>query len=120
MSGPAWRVDVQFDAAVLSRTVGSPMAKDGGDAGKALLALVAAAKGDDLSKIIALRAPSHAEDAQPDYNTPAENLVRMKNLMKPYLPKQPKINRRQTDQHGYVLVGSRKRRGERSQISLPG
>jgi len=91
MSGPAWSVDVQFDAAVLSRTVGSPMAKDGGDAGKALLALVAAAKGDDLNKIIALLAPVHAEDALPDYNTPAENLVRMKDLMKLHLPKQPKI-----------------------------
>jgi len=90
-AGPAWSVDVQFDVAVRARAAGIPMAKDGGDAGKALLALVAAAKGDDLNKMIALLAPIHAEDALPDYNTPAENLVRMQDLMKLHLPKQPKI-----------------------------
>ena len=89
--GPAWSVDVQFDTAVLTRTMGSPLDKNGGDPGKALLALVAATKGDDMNKIIALLAPNQAEGAQPDYNTPAENLTHIKKMLSFQLPKQPKI-----------------------------
>jgi len=91
VDAPAWSVDVQFDTAVLTRAAGGPIAKGGGEAGKALLSLVAACAGSDLSKIVALLAPNQAEGAQPDYNTPAENLTRLKDLLEYQLPKQPKI-----------------------------
>ena len=86
-----WAVDVSFDSAVLSRAPGKPLPKDGGEPGKVLLALVEAAKGDDLAKIIALLAPGEAEDYQRDYNTPAENLASAKQMFEFTLPKKPKI-----------------------------
>ncbi len=91
MDGPTWSVDVNFDSAILSRAPGKPIAKDGGDPGKAFLALVAAAQGDDLAKILALLAPGEAEDYQRDYNTPEENLKDAKTTLGFRLPKKPKI-----------------------------
>jgi hypothetical protein len=91
MDSPAWSVDVQFDSAVLSRAAGKPIAKDGGEPGKAFLALVGAAQGDDLAKIIALLAPGEAEDYQRDYNTPEDNLSNAKSTLGFQLPKKPKI-----------------------------
>jgi hypothetical protein len=91
MDGPAWTLDINFDSAVHARPAGKPIAKDGGDAGKAFLALVAAAQGNDLSKIIALLTPGQAEDYQRDYNTPAENLESAKSTLGFQLPKKPKI-----------------------------
>ncbi len=91
MDGPAWTIDVSFDSAVLSRPVGKPIAKDGGDPGKAFLALVTAAQGNDLAKILALLSPGEAEDYQRDYNTPEENLKDAKTTLGYQLPKKPKI-----------------------------
>jgi hypothetical protein len=84
-------MNVSFDSAVLSRPAGKPLPKDGGEPGQTLLALVAAAQGDDLSKIIALLTPGEAEDYQRDYNTPEENLANAKQMFDFTLPKQPKI-----------------------------
>ena len=91
MDGPAWSIDVTFDSAVLARKPGKPIAKDGGEPGKVLLALIDAAQGDDLPKILALLVPSEAEDYQRDYNTPQENLENAKQMFEFTLPKQPKI-----------------------------
>jgi len=91
MDGPAWTIDVAFDATVLSRPKGKPIAADGGEPGKAFLALVAAAKGDDLGKITALLTPAEAEDYQRDYNTPAANLESAKTTLGYQLPKQPRL-----------------------------
>jgi hypothetical protein len=91
MDGEAWTVDVSFDSAVLSRAPGKPLPKDGGEPGKVFLGLVEAAKGNDLGKIVALLAPSEAEDYQRDYNTPEENLASAKQMFEFTLPKQPKI-----------------------------
>jgi len=91
MDGPAWTIDVSFDSAVLSRPAGKPIAKDGGEPGKAFLALITAAQGNDLTKIIALLAPGEAEDYQHDYNTPEENLKDAKTTLGYKLPKKPKI-----------------------------
>lgn len=91
MDGPAWSVDVNFDSAILARAPGKPIAKDGGDPGKAFLALVAASQGDDLAKILALLAPGEAEDYQRDYNTAEENLKDAKSTLGFQLPKKPKI-----------------------------
>jgi hypothetical protein len=91
MDGPSWNVDVNFDSAILSRAPGKPIAKDGGDPGKAFLALVAAAQGDDLARILALLAPGEAENYQRDYNTVEENLKDAKTTLGFRLPKKPKI-----------------------------
>lgn len=91
MDGPGWSVDVSFDSAVLARTPGKALPKDGGEPGKTLLALVKAAEGDDLGKIIALLSPGEAEDYQRDYNTPEENLANAKQMFNFTLPKKPRI-----------------------------
>lgn len=91
MDGPAWTIDVTFDTAILSRPAGKPVAKDGGEPGKAFLALVAAAQGNDLGKILALLTPGQAEDYQRDYNTPEENLESAKSTLGYQLPKKPKV-----------------------------
>lgn len=91
MDGTTWTMDVNFDSAVLSRPAGKPIAKNGGEPGKVFLALVAAAQGNDLGKIIALLSPGEAEDYQRDYNTPEENLSEAKSTLGFQLPKQPKI-----------------------------
>lgn len=89
--GPGWSVDVDFDSAVLMRPAGKPLPKDGGEPGKALLALVAAAQGDDLARIIALLTPTEAQDYQRDYNSPEENLANARQMFNLTLPKQPRI-----------------------------
>jgi hypothetical protein len=91
MDGPAWTLDLSFDAKVLTRAAGKPIAKDGGEPGKAFMALVTAAQGNDLAKIIALLTPAEAEDYQRDYATPEENLESAKSTLGFQLPKQPKI-----------------------------
>ncbi len=91
MDGPAWSVDLSFEADVLSRAPGKPLAKDGGDPGKALLELRTAVGGADLAKILALLAPGEAKSYQEDWRTPAENLASAKEILDVRLPKQPKI-----------------------------
>ena len=100
----SWAVDVSFDSAVLSRTPGKPLPKDGGEPGKVLLQLVEAARGDDLGKIIALLAPGEAEDYQRDYNTPEENLESAKQMFEFTLPKQPKITGGELTDENTALV----------------
>jgi hypothetical protein len=91
MDGPTWSVDLSFEAEVLSRTPGKPLAKDGEAPGKALLALRAAVGGNDLAKILALLTPEEAKSYQEDWRTPAENLVSAKDILDARLPKKPKI-----------------------------
>jgi hypothetical protein len=91
MDGPAWSIDLSFEADVLSRAPGKPLAKDGGDPGKALLELRTAVGGNDLAKILALLAPGEAKSYQEDWRTPAENLASAKEILDVRLPKQPKI-----------------------------
>jgi hypothetical protein len=91
MDGPTWSVDLTFEADVLARTSGKPLAKDGEAPGKALLALRAAVGGNDLAKILALLTPEEAKSYQEDWRTPAENLVSAKDILDARLPKKPKI-----------------------------
>jgi hypothetical protein len=91
MDGPAWSIDLSFEADVLSRAPGKPLAKDGGDPGKALLELRTAVGGSDLAKILALLTPGEAKSYQEDWRTPAENLASAKEILDVRLPKQPKI-----------------------------
>jgi hypothetical protein len=89
--GPAWTLDVSFDAAVRARAPGQALPRDGGDPGKVFLALVKAADGDDLDAILAQLSTAEAEDYQADYNTPAENLENAKSTLGFTLPKKPVI-----------------------------
>jgi hypothetical protein len=91
MDGPAWSLDLSFASDVQSRVPGKPIAKDGGDPGKALLALRSAVGGNDLAKILALLTPGEAKSYQEDWRTPAENLASAKEILDVRLPKKPKI-----------------------------
>ena len=91
MDGPTWSMDLSFEADVLARAPGKPMAKDGEAPGKALLALRDAVGGTDLAKILALLAPGEAKSYQEDWRSPAENLASAKDILDARLPKQPKI-----------------------------
>ena len=91
MDGPTWSMDLSFEAEVLARAPGKPMAKDGEAPGKALLALRAAVGGKDLAKILALLTPEQAKSYQEDWRTPEENLASAKDILDVRLPKQPKI-----------------------------
>lgn len=91
MDGPTWSMDLSFEADVLSRKPGKPLAKDGEAPGKALLALRAAVGGNDLAKILALLAPEEAKSYQEDWRTPAENLASAKEILDVRLPKKAKI-----------------------------
>jgi hypothetical protein len=91
MDGPTWSMDLSFEADVLARAPGKPLAKDGGDPGKALLALRDAVGGNDLAKILALLTPDQAKSYQEDWRTPAENLTSAKEILDVRLPKKAKI-----------------------------
>ncbi len=91
MDGPTWSVDLKFEAEVLARTPGKPLARDGEAPGKALLALRDAVGGTDLAKILALLAPQEAKSYQEDWRSPAENLASAKEILDIRLPKQPRI-----------------------------
>jgi hypothetical protein len=91
MGGPTWSMDLSFEADVLARAPGKPLAKDGGDPGKALLELRAAVAGNDLAKILALLTPEQAKSYQEDWRTPAENLASAKEILDVRLPKKAKI-----------------------------
>jgi len=91
MGGKTWAIDVRFDTAVAARVTGKPLPADGGEPGKALDALIEAAKGDDLASIIALLAPSEAEDYQQEYSTPEQNLASAKQMFDFSLPRQHRI-----------------------------
>lgn len=91
MSGDAWSLDMSFDAQVLSRASGKPMAKDGEAPGKAFLALRAAVAGNDLAKITALMVAEQAKGYSEDWRSPEENLKSAKEILDVRLPKQPKV-----------------------------
>jgi hypothetical protein len=91
MDGPTWSMDLSFEADVLARAPGKPLARDGEAPGKALLALRAAVGGTDLATILALLTPQEAKSYQEDWRTPAENLASAKEILDIRLPKKPKI-----------------------------
>ncbi|MEO8276983.1 MAG: hypothetical protein ABI639_12265, partial [Thermoanaerobaculia bacterium] len=91
MDGPTWSMDLAFDTNVLSRPAGKPLAKDGGEPGKALLALRTALGGKDLAKILALLTPDEAESYKHDWASPEENLRSALDVLGVTVPKKPKI-----------------------------
>jgi len=91
MDGPTWSMDLSFEADVVSRAPGKPLAKDGEAPGRALLALRSAIAGKDMAKILALLTPESAKGYQEDWRTPAENLASAKEILDVQVPKKPKI-----------------------------
>ncbi|HSS52027.1 MAG TPA: hypothetical protein VLX28_24055 [Thermoanaerobaculia bacterium] len=91
MDGPAWSIDLSFEADVLARTPGKPLARDGEAPGKAFLALRDAVGGTDLAAILALLTPQEAKSYQEDWRTAAENLASAKEMLDIRLPKKPRI-----------------------------
>jgi hypothetical protein len=91
MDGPTWSMDFSFEADVVARAPGKPLARDGEAPGQALLALRAAVGGTDLATILALLTPQEAKSYQEDWRSPAENLASAKEMLDIRLPKQPKI-----------------------------
>lgn len=106
MSGDPWSLDVTFDAIVLSRTPGKPLAKDGDAPGKAFMALRAAVAGSDLAKITALMTADRAKSYNEDWRSPEENLKSTKEILDIRLPKQPKVTGGEwlADDHALVEV----------------
>ena len=91
MDGPTWTLDVRFDTAVSARAAGTPLPADGGEPGKAFLALLKTLEGDNLDAILDQLTEEEGEPYRADYNTPEENLADAKQTMENKLPKQPKI-----------------------------
>jgi hypothetical protein len=104
MDGPTWTMDFSFEADVLARALGKPMAQDGGAPGKAMLALREALGGTDLAKILALLTPHEGKDYQEDWRTPAENLASAKEMLDARLPKQPKITGGEMVANDYAVL----------------
>ncbi|TLY49410.1 MAG: hypothetical protein E6K53_13785 [Gammaproteobacteria bacterium] len=102
--GTIWSVDFTFDSAVLGHTPGKPLAKDGGEPGKAFRTFLTAAQGDDLAKITAQMSRRQAAGYQRDYNTPAENLKDLKQTMGFKLPKQPRVSGGELVDDDYALL----------------
>ncbi|AVP96107.1 hypothetical protein C7S18_02365 [Ahniella affigens] len=89
--GDSWTVVAEFSAPVQSRPEGTPLAADGGAAGKSFNALAKAIQGDDLTAILALLTATAGADFQRDYNTPEENLAWAKDLLGTRIPKKAKV-----------------------------
>jgi hypothetical protein len=114
--GKTCTFQISFDTDVLARPAGTPLAKSGEDAGKALLALYEAATGDDLDKIIALLLPKEvARKYNASYTLslpfdhefhPGDNLKMVKGGLDIQLPRRPTITggERLADDHALLEV----------------
>lgn len=116
--GRTCTLEVAFDADLLARPAGRPLAQDGGEPGMAFLALYRAADGDDLGKILALLLPARAaQDYRAPYALalrmdhefhPGDNLRRLKETLSEnfVLPKRAKITggERLTEDHALLDV----------------
>lgn len=91
LDGPTWTLDVRFDTAVLSPPVLRNLADDGGDPGKALMALASAAAGDDPGAILALLSPEDAQAYGGDYMSAEGALESLKSRFEFSFPRQPRV-----------------------------
>jgi len=94
MSGQAYTLDLGFDAGVIDRKHGKPIAADGEAPGKAFLALRDALTGSDLKQVLALLSPHWQRELNWEHDTPEENMQRAKDRllgMGTFVPAQPRI-----------------------------
>ncbi len=86
MDGTTYTVDIRFGVDVPAAPAGTTLAAGGGDPGKALLALVDAAKRKSWPAIRAASGPNALKTFDKSYNSPAENAADAADLIKAWLP----------------------------------
>lgn len=92
IDGAATNLDVTFDVPVLAAPRGKPLAKGGGDAGKAFLAFSAAVeKGDFAGAQKALSTEMAPQFAKDDWETEEENASSGLDILRAWLLKKPKV-----------------------------
>lgn len=103
-SGPTWELQLSFDTPVQSRKAGAALPADGGDAGKAFLALSAALQAKNKTVLMAHLDAEDAASYQADYYTPEENSERLLKHFEMRLPKQAKVTGGETVDAETVLL----------------
>ena len=91
MSGPTWELQLSFDTAVQSKPAGTALPANGGDAGKAFLALSAALQAKDKTLLMAHLDADDSARYQSDFYSQEDNLKRLLEHFDRRLPKLPKV-----------------------------
>jgi hypothetical protein len=86
MDGATYRVDLTFSTTVAASPAGSPLAKGGGEPGKALDAFLLARQKGDWPSLKAALSPTMAKMFVKDYNSEKENLTDMLQTLDFWLP----------------------------------
>jgi hypothetical protein len=87
MDGSTYTVDLKFAADVPQVTAGSPLPAGGGDAGKALAALLLAASHQDWTAIHAASSPAALKMFDNSYDTPADKAKSTNDLLNAWIPR---------------------------------
>lgn len=88
MDGTTYSVDLRFAVDVPKAPEGQALPAGGGDPGKALTALLAAAGRKNWTAIRAVLGPDALKMLDKDYNTPAENAANANDMLKAWIPTQ--------------------------------
>ncbi|MEO8483753.1 MAG: hypothetical protein ABI634_16200 [Acidobacteriota bacterium] len=88
MDGTTYTVDLTFGVDVPTPEAGTALPDGGGDPGKALLALLTAAKSKNWPAIKAASGPNALKMFDRSYNSPAENAADAADLLSAWLPAQ--------------------------------
>ena len=83
----SYSLDVRFDVSVVQRKGGTPLASDGGEPGRVLVALLEALDAGDFEAIRSHVNEELAADFDASYNTPEENLESARQRFSGALPK---------------------------------
>jgi hypothetical protein len=86
LDGATYTVNLTFSATVTSPAAGTPLAKGGGEPGRALDAFLLARQKSDWTALKAALAPSATKMFVKDYNTDKENLTDMLQTLNFWLP----------------------------------
>jgi hypothetical protein len=87
MGGDSYQVDVTFDVEITRQKAGTVLGKDGGDPGKAFMALNAAINGKKWDAIQKALSADTRKRLIEDYRTPEENMKDTIDMLKIWLPK---------------------------------
>jgi hypothetical protein len=88
ISGETYTVDVSFDAAVVRVPKGTALPPGGGAPGAALTAFLAAVARGDWTAITPLLSPAALEMFDKSYNSPAENVASLNDILQAWLPRE--------------------------------
>jgi hypothetical protein len=92
MDGTSYTVDLQFGVDVPAAENGTALGAGGGEAGRALLALLTAAERKDWTTIRALCGPRAVQMFDKTYNSPQENAADAADLLHAWLPARPAVS----------------------------